>query len=107
MRGRSRWLAILRSYAARVVAVGCALAFVASVCLVRMVSLQLMGGATADAAVQGRTLKVTTTAKRGRILDSSGIVLAQSVERYNIIANPMYRRPCAWPGSRPRCRPSG
>ncbi|RSX57017.1 peptidoglycan D,D-transpeptidase FtsI family protein [Bifidobacterium samirii] len=90
MRGRSRRFAILRSYAARVVAVGCALALVASICLVRMVSLQLMGGATADAAVQGRTLKVTTTAKRGRILDSSGIVLAQSVERYNIIANPMY-----------------
>ena len=48
----------------------------------------LDGQATAEAATNSRTSKVVVSAKRGRILASNGTVLAQSVERYNIIGVP-------------------
>ena len=51
--------------------------------------MQLLDGqATAEAATNSRTSKVVVSAKRGRILASNGTVLAQSVERYNIIGVP-------------------
>jgi cell division protein FtsI (penicillin-binding protein 3) len=40
------------------------------------------------AASASRTLPVTIRAQRGRILDDNGSVLAQSVERYTIVADP-------------------
>ncbi|MCH9274718.1 penicillin-binding protein 2 [Bifidobacterium amazonense] len=54
-----------------------------------MAFVQLLGRSTAVAAEQERTSRVTLTAKRGRILDANGTVLAQSLERYNIVADPM------------------
>ncbi|MBW3077751.1 peptidoglycan D,D-transpeptidase FtsI family protein [Bifidobacterium simiiventris] len=78
----------LRSFASRCFAVAAALAFVATGCLVQLANLQLLGKNTALAATQGRTTQITVNAKRGKILDANGIVLAQSVERYNIIADP-------------------
>lgn len=86
---RFRNLAKAREFAARSIAVGLVLAFVALVCLGQLVSVQLIGGrTTALAATESRTLNVTLSAQRGRILDSNGSVLAQSVDRYNIAADP-------------------
>ena len=79
----------LTRQAQRAVALGVVLAMLASVCLVRLGVIQLVEGAnTAQAATRSRTVKVTLGAKRGRILDTNGVVLAQSVERYTIIGNP-------------------
>lgn len=79
----------LARQAQRAVALGVVLAMLASVCLVRLGVIQLVEGAnTAQAATRSRTVKVTLGAKRGRILDTNGVVLAQSVERYTIIGNP-------------------
>ena len=69
--------------------IGLALAVVAASCLVRLGTLQLVDGKVmAQAATNSRTARVTVNASRGRILDANGIVLAQSVERYDIIADP-------------------
>ena len=68
---------------------GVVLALLASACLVQLGVLQLVEGArTAQAAAQARTVQVTLSAKRGRIMDTNGVVLAQSVERYTIVGNP-------------------
>ena len=83
-----RRFAKARNFAFRCIVVGVVLAVVASACLIQLASVQLFGHSTALAATQGRTLKVTINAKRGKLLDTNGTVLAQSVERYNIIANP-------------------
>nr|WP_205832514.1 penicillin-binding protein 2 [Bifidobacterium sp. DSM 109959] len=65
------------------------MAVVATACLIQLASTQLIGGRqTAQAATASRTLTVTLSAKRGRILDTNGTVLAQSVERYTIVGNP-------------------
>lgn len=69
--------------------VGIILAFIALLCFGRLAQLQLLEGHDiAQAAMQSRTLKAVSSAKRGRILDTNGTVLAQSVERYTIIGNP-------------------
>ena len=82
-------LARTRNFVFRCIAVGMVLALVAAVCLVRLASTQLIeGAATAQAATQSRTLSVPLSAKRGRVLDANGTVLAQSVDRYTIVANP-------------------
>jgi len=87
---RGWWRSIgMDGFATRCAAIGVALAVVACACFVRLVQVQLLDGqATAAAAVSSRTSKVTISAKRGRILASNGTVLAQSVERYNIIGVP-------------------
>lgn len=71
------------------VILGVVLALLASACLVQLGVLQLVEGArTAQAATRARTVQVTLGAKRGRIMDANGVVLAQSVERYTIVGNP-------------------
>ncbi|WP_051923587.1 peptidoglycan D,D-transpeptidase FtsI family protein [Bifidobacterium biavatii] len=73
----------------RCIAIALVLAFVASACVAKMAFVQLLGRSTAIAAEQERTSRITLNAKRGRILDTNGTVLAQSLERYNIVADPM------------------
>lgn len=78
------------SYVTRCVSIGIILGLVAALCLGRLVCVQLLDGrATAQAATNSRTAKVVIDSKRGRILDTNGTVLAQSVERYNIIGDPL------------------
>ncbi|KAB8289066.1 peptidoglycan synthetase [Bifidobacterium ramosum] len=88
MNATPRQRAKAKGFAFRCVIVAVILGVVASACLLKLASIQLLGHSTALAATQQRTLKVVTNAKRGRILDANGTVLAQSLERYNIIANP-------------------
>lgn len=77
------------AFAARCIAVGMILVIVACTCFGKLIQVQLLDGqATAEAATNSRTAKVVVSAKRGRILASNGTVLAQSVERYNIIGVP-------------------
>lgn len=79
----------LRTFAGRCISIGLVLAVMASACLGQLTYIQLLDGRdTALAATQGRTWKVAINAKRGRILDANGTVLAQSVERYNVIGVP-------------------
>lgn len=77
------------AFVARCIAVGMILVIVACTCFGKLIQVQLLDGqATAEAATNSRTSKVVVSAKRGRILASNGTVLAQSVERYNIIGVP-------------------
>lgn len=76
-------------FAKRCMAIGVILAFMAMACLGRLIGIQLLDGrSTAQAATQSRTTTVPISAKRGRILDTNGNVLAQSVERYTLLADP-------------------
>ena len=77
------------AFAARCIAVGMILVIVACTCFGKLIQVQLLDGqATAEAATNSRTSKVVVSAKRGGILASNGTVLAQSVERYNLIGVP-------------------
>ena len=68
---------------------GIVMLLVALLCIGQLVRIQLIDGAsTAQAATQNRTVKAVLSAKRGKITDANGAVLAQSVERYTIIGNP-------------------
>ena len=88
-RGRIRTSG-LGQFANRCIAIGVVLAFMAVLCLGKLIGVQLLEGrATAQAATQSRTITVPIRAKRGRILDTNGNVLAQSVERYNLIGDPL------------------
>ena len=85
---KARWRA-LDIFARRCLAISMVLALVACACLIQLVNVQLLDGrTTAEAATNSRTSQVVLNAKRGRILDANGTVLAQSVERYNIIGVP-------------------
>lgn len=78
-----------RRFAFRCIAIAMALAMVATACLGQLAYIQLLNGkTTAQAATASRTLPVTIRASRGKILDTNGTVLAQSVERYTIVADP-------------------
>lgn len=79
----------LHGFALRCVVIASILALLAGVCVVRLVQLQLVEAhALAVRADDSRTLKLVSHAQRGRILDVNGQVLAHSVERYTIIADP-------------------
>lgn len=79
----------LDSFMMRCLAIGLTLAVVAGACLIQLASVQLLQGrATAQAATDMRTSRITIRSNRGRITDTNGTVLAQSVERYNIIGIP-------------------
>lgn len=83
------WWRMFDAFTQRCLAVSLVLAVVACACLVQLANVQLLDGrTTAEAATNSRTSKVTLSANRGRILDTNGTVLAQSVERYNIIGVP-------------------
>lgn len=84
-----RWYKALAKPMRSALVLGVVLATLASACLVQLGVLQLVEGArTAQAATRARTVQVTLGAKRGRIMDANGVVLAQSVERYTIVGNP-------------------
>ena len=70
-------------------AIGVILALMGTACLIQLANIQLINGKTmAQAAAQSRTITVTLKARRGKIMDTNGSILAQSVERYTIIGNP-------------------
>ena len=79
----------VKAFAFKCIVIGVTLGLVASACVVRLAATQLIGGRqTAMAATASRTSTVPLSSKRGRILDTNGTVLAQSVERYTIVADP-------------------
>ena len=62
--------------------------FVLGVFALRLVYVQgFAGSALADVALNRRLVTTKLPADRGQILDTKGIVLATSVERFNVIAN--------------------
>ncbi|WP_169276016.1 peptidoglycan D,D-transpeptidase FtsI family protein [Bifidobacterium moraviense] len=74
----------------RVVAVAVVFAVIAALSIVKLATIQLLeGSATAQAATNSRTTKTTLYAQRGSIVDANGTVLAQSVERYTLIGDPL------------------
>lgn len=82
-------LAKTRRFAFRCAAIGVVMAVLFGVCFGQLANIQLLNGkVTAEAATAARTLKVPVGARRGKILDANGAVLAQSVERYTIVADP-------------------
>ena len=73
----------------KTMAIGVILALMGKACLIQLANIQLINGKTmAQAAAQSRTITVTLKARRGKIMDTNGSILAQSVERYTIIGNP-------------------
>ncbi len=89
--GWKRWHAIFRSQPLHVRRLrSLAIIFVASACMLtlRLVDIQAVRSAElAKTASDFRTRPYTIHAKRGDILDSTGAVLATSVERYNVGVN--------------------
>lgn len=78
-----------RKFLFQCISIGVILAMVASACLFKLAAIQLIDGQmAAQAATQARTKKVIVHSMRGKITDTNGTVLAQSVERYTIIADP-------------------
>ncbi|WP_420868231.1 peptidoglycan D,D-transpeptidase FtsI family protein [Bifidobacterium vespertilionis] len=74
----------------RVMAVVIVFAVIASISVAQLARIQLLdGSSTAQAATNSRTAKAVLTAQRGSIVDTNGNVLAQSVERYMIIGDPL------------------
>ena len=70
-------------------AIGVVLALMGTTRLIQLANIQLVNGkGMAQAAAQSRTTTVTLKARRGKIMDTNGAILAQSVERYTIIGNP-------------------
>lgn len=89
------WNALVKAYnkdrfAGKCKALTALLLVVALACAGRLADIQILNArSTAQAATNSRTVKVTNSAMRGRILDINGNVLAQSVERYTIIGDPL------------------
>lgn len=88
-RRTTQWFRSLNIMQKRVVMVATVIALVVVFFITQLVRIQLIEGpSTAQAATHSRTVKNTISAKRGKITDANGNVLAQSVERYTIIGNP-------------------
>ena len=88
MRLWKRLVNAIGEFGARSVLVMLVFAMVASTCIVRLVDVQLVNAKTyAQAAADTRTASMTIKANRGKIEDTNGTVLAQSVERYDIIGD--------------------
>ena len=87
----SRWRAWLKrrpSHSRRLQALLAVFTACAVLLVVRLVDLQgVRAGDLAKSASEFRTRSYTLQAKRGDILDSSGAVMATSVERYNVAVN--------------------
>ena len=87
----SRWRAWLKrrpSHSRRLQALLAVFTACAVLLAVRLVDLQgVRAGDLAKSASEFRTRSYTLQAKRGDILDSSGAVMATSVERYNVAVN--------------------
>ncbi|MCH4160890.1 MAG: penicillin-binding protein 2 [Bifidobacterium sp.] len=79
------------SFGKRVIIVCFVIAFIASSAVAKLAYIQLLDGkTTAEAATASRTTTQVLQAERGKVTDTNGIVLAQSVERYTIIGNPKF-----------------
>ena len=87
----SRWRVWLKrrpSHSRRLQALLAVFTACAVLLVVRLVDLQgVRAGDLAKSASEFRTRSYTLQAKRGDILDSSGAVMATSVERYNVAVN--------------------
>jgi cell division protein FtsI (penicillin-binding protein 3) len=78
-----------RSARRRLAAMILAVVVVTGVFLVKLVDIQIVNASELnEQSLNKRALSVTTYGIRGSILDSNGVVLASSVERYNITASP-------------------
>ena len=79
---------------------------VLAVFVARLVYVQgLDGGGLAAKALHDRTKTLVLAGDRGRILDASGVVMATTVERYNIVANQV--QVASWKASDSAARAAG
>ena len=86
---RSTYARFHKKLLTKTMAIGVILALMGTACLIQLANVQLVNGKSmAQAAAQSRTITVTLKASRGKIMDTNGSILAQSVERYTIIGNP-------------------
>ena len=80
----------VKTFAFKCIAIGAALALVASACVIQLASTQLIGGRqTAQAATANRTLTVTLSAKRGV---SSTPTAPCSLKAWSVILSSPIRR---------------
>lgn len=87
-RSRTRPRSLGDLFRRRSLVVGMVMALLAVICLGRLSYIQLFsGGELAQAAARSRTVTNTLYATRGTITDTNGVVLAQSVESYTIVAD--------------------
>ena len=90
MRRIMRFFDALGQFGTRCLLVLVAFAVLSAACVGKLTVLQLVNDkGLAVAAEENRTKTVTVQANRGKIEDTNGTVLAQSVERYNVIGDPV------------------
>ena len=82
---RSTYARFHKKLVTKTMAIGVILALMGTACLIQLANVQLVNG---KSMAQNRTITVILKASRGKIMDTNGSILAQSVERYTIIGNP-------------------